>query len=258
LVTEGDQIVSESPVANDPPIYRRIADGLRSAILSGELRDGDRLPGENALMQEYGIARATARQALAVLINEGLAVSKRGSGVYVRRFKPIKRHGSRRLAREQWGRGRAIWDSDTHGRPYTIDAVEIVRERADETTARVLDSSEIWVRRRRYSVDGRPVQFSTSCFPAELVEGSEVTQPDTGPGGVYARLGDLGHAPAHFTEEVQARMPHPEEAKLLGLPAGTPVIVVSRTAYTAGGTPIELNIMILDAASYVLQYDFDA
>ena len=33
-------------------------------ILSGELRDGDRLPGENAIMAEYSIARATARQAL--------------------------------------------------------------------------------------------------------------------------------------------------------------------------------------------------
>ncbi|MCG5215346.1 GntR family transcriptional regulator [Streptosporangium sp. KLBMP 9127] len=250
--------MSESPVSHEPPIYRRIADGLRSAILSGELRDGDRLPGENALMAEYGIARATARQALAVLINEGLAVPKRGSGVYVRRFKPIRRHGSRRLARDQWGQGRAIWEADTRGRPYTVDAVEIVRERAGESAARILDSTEVWVRRRRYSVDGRPVQYSTSCFPAELVEGTAITLPDTGPGGVYARLGDLGHAPAHFSEEVQARMPHPEEATLLGLPAGTPVIVVARTAYTAGGTPIELNTMILDAASYVLQYDFDA
>ncbi|MDF5759290.1 GntR family transcriptional regulator [Spongiactinospora sp. TRM90649] len=250
--------MSESPVSNEPPIYRRIADGLRAAILSGELRDGDRLPGENALMAEYGIARATARQALSVLINEGLAVPKRGSGVYVRRFKPIRRHGSRRLARDQWGQGRAIWDSDTRGRPYTVDAVRITREPAPENVARVLAGSEVWVRRRRYSVDGRPVQFATSYFPADLVEGTPITLPDTGPGGVYARLGDLGQAPAHFTEEVQARMPQPEEATSLDLPAGTPVLVVCRTAYTAGGTAVEVNIMVLDAASYVLQYDFDA
>ncbi|MBB5138514.1 GntR family transcriptional regulator [Thermocatellispora tengchongensis] len=183
---------------------------------------------------------------------------KRGSGVYVRRFKPIRRHGSRRLARDQWGQGRAIWESDTRGRPYTVDAVEIVRERAGEEVARVLDTSEVWVRRRRYSVDGRPVQYATSSFPADLVEGSPITRPDTGPGGVYARLGDLGHAPAHFTEEVRARMPMPEEAAALNLPAGTPVIIVLRTAYTIGGKPIELNEMVLDAASYVLQYDFDA
>ncbi|MFC4591337.1 GntR family transcriptional regulator [Sphaerisporangium corydalis] len=248
----------ESPVPHEPPIYRRIADRLRQAILAGEFRDGDRLPGENALMSEYGIARATARQALAVLINEGVAVPRRGSGVYVRQFRPIRRHGSRRLSREQWGTGRAIWDSDTTGRPYSVDDLTITREAAAGEAARVLDCDEVWVRRRRYSVDGRPVQLAASHFPADLVTGSPITAQDTGPGGVYARLRDLGHAPVHFTEEVRARMPTPEESAKLGLPAGTPVIEVCRSAFAGGGAAVELNKMIMDAASYVLQYDFDA
>ncbi|GAA2845536.1 GntR family transcriptional regulator [Streptosporangium fragile] len=250
--------MQQSPVPPEPPIYRRIADGLREAILSGDLRDGDRLPGENALMAQHGIARATARQALSVLINEGLAVPKRGSGVYVRLFRPIRRHGARRLSREQWGRGQAIWDSDTGDRPYTVDEVEIDRETADDAVARALGGAEVWVRRRRYSVDGRPVQLSVSHFPARLVENTAITRQDTGPGGVYARLGELGHAPVHFTEEIRARMPHPHETVQLDLPAGTPVIVIARTAYTADGVPVEVNEMVLDAASYVLQYDFDA
>src|SRR4051794_4046524 len=164
-------------------------------------------------MAEYGIARATARQALAVLINEGLAVPRRGSGVYVRLFRPIRRHGSRRLSREQWGQGRAIWDSDTRGRPYTVDEISIEREPALEDVARILDTDEVWARRRRYLVDGRPVQLAVSYFPADLVEGSAITQADSGPGGVYARLGDLGYSPAHFTEEVRARMPQPRESE---------------------------------------------
>lgn len=250
--------MSESPVPHEFPIYRQIADALRDRILSGDLRDGDRLPGENALMAEYKIARATARQALAVLINEGLAVPKRGSGVYVRLFKPIRRHGSRRLARDQWGQGRSIWDADTRGRPFTVDQVEVVRERAPDEVAHVLDTTDVWVRRRRYLVDARPVQLATSYFPAHLVEGSAITETETGPGGVYARLRDLGLPPAHFTEEVRARMPAPRESSLLGLPAGTPVIVVDRTAYTADGRTVEVNEMVLDAAAYVLQYDFDA
>ncbi|MBB2912520.1 GntR family transcriptional regulator [Streptosporangium becharense] len=209
-------------------------------------------------MAQHGIARATARQALSVLINEGLAVPKRGSGVYVRLFRPIRRHGAGRLSRERWGGGQAIWDSDTGDRRYTVDEIEIDRETADDVVARVLGGSDVWVRRRRYSVDGRSVQLSVSHFPAHLVEDTAVTRRDTGPGGVYARLAELGHAPAHFTEEIRARMPHPHETVQLDLPAGTPVIVIARTAYTSAGVPVEVNEMILDAASYVLQYDFDA
>ena len=84
-----------------PPVYREIAEELRGQIRSGRYADGDRLPGENTLMERYGVARATARQALSVLINEGLAVAVRGSGIYVRAFRPLRRHG----ARTRWAAG---------------------------------------------------------------------------------------------------------------------------------------------------------
>ena len=63
--------------------YRRIADDLRSGIASGEYSPGGALPGENDLMARYKVARMTVRQALAELQREGLAVARRGSGVYV-------------------------------------------------------------------------------------------------------------------------------------------------------------------------------
>lgn len=241
------------------PVYRRIAEELRATVTSGELRDGDQLPGENALMERYGVARATARQALRVLIDEGLAVARRGSGVYVRQFHPLRRHGSRRLARTGWGAGTAIWDADTNGRTYAPDQITITEQDPPEAATRALRlgaGAQVLVRRRRYLVEGRPVQLAISYYPAELVAGTRVADPDTGPGGVYARLAELGHPPTAFTEELRARMPSPEERKGLELPDGNPVIVVMRTAFTEDGAPVELNEMVLDAASYVLQYDF--
>ena len=53
-------------------------------------------------------------------------------------------------------------------------------------------------------------------------------------------------------------MPHPHETVQLDLPAGTPVMVICRIAYTEGWVPVEVNEMILDAAAYVLHYDFDS
>lgn len=66
-----------------PLKYRRIAEDLRSGIARGEYAPGGALPGENDLMARYKVARMTVRQALAELQREGLAVARRGSGVYV-------------------------------------------------------------------------------------------------------------------------------------------------------------------------------
>jgi xanthine/CO dehydrogenase XdhC/CoxF family maturation factor len=66
-----------------PLKYRRIADDLRSGIARGDYSPGGALPGENDLMARYKVARMTVRQALAELQREGLAVARRGSGVYV-------------------------------------------------------------------------------------------------------------------------------------------------------------------------------
>ncbi|PSK98181.1 GntR family transcriptional regulator [Murinocardiopsis flavida] len=243
------------------PVYRTIAAALRAAIASGDLADGDRIPGENALMKRYGVARATARQALSMLINEGIVTAVRGSGVYVRSFKPLRRHGPNRLSRELWGAGRAIWQADTADRGYTTDRIRIATADPPGHVARALalaDSDRVLLRSRRYSLDGRPVQLATSFLPAAIAAGTRIAEDDTGPGGIYARLAEMGHPPAHFTEEIRVRMPAPEEAEALDLGPGVPVLAVVRTALTADHDPVEVNEMTLDGSAYVLQYDFDA
>lgn len=243
------------------PKYRRIADALRNAIQAGEYGPGDRLPGENDLMATYNVARMTARQALSVLQNEGLAESRKGAGVFVRDFKPLRRRGIQRLSQHQWGSGRSIWSADIGDRALTVDQMQVTEEAAPERIAQVLDiepGAATCVRSRRFVLDGKPVLLSTSYLPADLVAGSAITQEDTGPGGTYARLAELGYKPVHFREEIRCRMPSQEEAARLNLAMGTPVILICRTAFAEEGRPVELNEMTLDSASYILEYDFDA
>jgi GntR family transcriptional regulator len=52
--------------------------------VSGELEPDSPLPSELQLVQEYGIARGTARHAIEVLRNEGLVVTVQGRGSYVK------------------------------------------------------------------------------------------------------------------------------------------------------------------------------
>ncbi|PBC97443.1 GntR family transcriptional regulator [Streptomyces sp. Ag82_O1-15] len=243
------------------PKYQKIADALREAIQAGEYGSGDRLPGENELMATHGVARMTARQALGVLKDEGIAESRKGAGVFVRDFRPLRRRGIQRLSQEQWGSGKSIWSADTENRTLEVDQVTVSEEAAPEHIGLVLDLADedsVCVRRRRFVLDGKPVLLATSYLPTSVVAGSAITQENTGPGGTYARLAELGFKPVHFREEIRSRMPTKEEAAQLSVSAGTPVILVCRTAFADDGRPVEINEMTLDAASYILEYDFDA
>jgi GntR family transcriptional regulator len=91
-----------------------------------------------------------------------------------------------------------------------------------------------------------------------MASGTPITQPETGPGGIYARLADLGHAPARFREDIRSRMPLPAEADRLQIAAGTPVVEICRVALDADGLPVEVNEMTADSSAYIFRYEFGA
>jgi DNA-binding transcriptional regulator YhcF (GntR family) len=75
-------------VALDPddprPPYQQLAARLRAAILTSALKPGDKLASGPRLAEQYGVARMTVQQAVRLLRDEGLVVTRAGSGVYVR------------------------------------------------------------------------------------------------------------------------------------------------------------------------------
>ncbi|MEU1663601.1 GntR family transcriptional regulator [Streptomyces sparsogenes] len=238
------------------PRHEEVADMLRDKIERGELAPGEKLPSEKYLLEEYDISITTLRKVLGTLQSEGLTVSRQGVGVTVREFRPLRRHAVQRLASEVWLQGRSIWDGDLEDRPWRV---EVVVDEVDppEKVARIFDSTEPVCRRSRFFyVDDRPVQQATSYLPAALVAGTRITQKDTGPGGVYARLAELGRKPVRFREEVRARMPRPVEVERLDILPGTPVFEITRIAADEGGRIVEVNDMLLDAGSYILDYAF--
>lgn len=240
--------------------YRRVAEALRDQILSGQLAEGDRVPSIRQLVMRYDVTTGTAARAIAALRAEGLVVTTHGSGAFVRRFAPIRRSSPGRLSRQQWGAGKQIQDADTGPRPRTVD-VEVGEVPAPDWVADALSidvATPVVYRSRRFIVDDRPVQLATSYLPLELVRGTSITYTDVGPGGIYARLGDLGLEPVRFIEKLRARMPVPDEVSRLALPDGTPVIEIKRCAFTANDRCVEVNRMVLDASAYLLDYAFTA
>ena len=65
------------------PVYIQVANELRQQIRSGQLPPGRRVLSESDLEQIYGVARSTARKAIALLRDEGLVETVRGKGSFV-------------------------------------------------------------------------------------------------------------------------------------------------------------------------------
>ena len=66
-----------------PLTFEVIAETLRERIRSGGLRPGDALPTQAVLMREFGAASLTVQKAMALLKQDGWAVSRPGKGAYV-------------------------------------------------------------------------------------------------------------------------------------------------------------------------------
>lgn len=66
-----------------PQLYELVADRLKSLILDGTYPPGARLPAERYLASSLGVGRATVREAIAELVNQGVIQTRRNSGSYV-------------------------------------------------------------------------------------------------------------------------------------------------------------------------------
>ncbi|MBW1604135.1 GntR family transcriptional regulator [Streptomyces sp. JJ66] len=246
---------------SDRAVFRQIADQLREAIANGRFAEGAKLPSEAELVEHFGVSRMTVRNALSMLQSEGLVSSEHGKGVFVRPRPPVRRLASDRFARRHREQGKSAFtvEAEVAGSRPEVDHLEVKEERPTaDVSARLGAPRRVLARRRRYLLDGRPVEFATSYLPLDLARDTPIAQPNPGPGGIYARLEELGHTLERFEEEVRARMPSPQESKTLRLASGVPVIHLVRTAYDTKGRAVEVCDTVMAADAYVLSYQLPA
>lgn len=245
-----------------PVSYGRIVATIRSEIHSGAYPPGSTLPPEPELAQRFGVSRSTVNRALSLLRSEGLINPQQGRGTVVLPGPVIKRNAATRQRRStrETGGGRGAFDAELRALGLEPRAdVEVGRGTPPESVTELLGSGdEVIYRRRQMYADGQPVQLATSYIPADLAEGTPIAQRDTGPGGLYSRLGDAGHPPARFAEVVRVRTPDDAEAEFLQLDHDQRVYVITRIAYNAADRPVEVCVHVLPTHRWELTYEWPA
>lgn len=211
------------------PLYVQIREAIRARIAGGELPDGALLPPEHVLAERLGTSRMTVRAALADLERDGLIRRAQGVGTVVRvsRFA----HQLRLLTSfTEDIRARGMVPSSR------ILAAGLVP--ADGSVAEALGvrpgSPVVHLCRLRLA-DGEPVALHDTYLPSGLVDPNQVG-PAT---SLYELLHRAGVALDAAEESLEAVPASDDEARMLGVAAGAPLLLVVRTTYDRAGRAVE-------------------
>ncbi|MFE1781329.1 GntR family transcriptional regulator [Streptomyces sp. NPDC059506] len=229
----------------NPPKYRQVADALRREIDNGTYPPGARLPSESELSARFEASRNTVRSGLGLLVTEGLITSSQGLGYEVRSHEVFELNASRfeNLNFPQNGDAYKTDVTNAGRRPHQTFRVEL-RPTPDEVADRLkIDHGSTTVLRfcHRF-VDDVPWSTQATHYPMWLVDQApRLTTPGDIKEGTTRYLASIGIEQVGYFDEITTRMPTPEEARLLEVGAGVPVLLWTRTGYSAD-RPIRCTI----------------
>jgi GntR family transcriptional regulator len=250
------------------PLQVRVADDIRMQIETGALGPGDQLPTLDELAAAHLVSLAVVRKSLDLLRQQGLVVTAQGKGSFVRERPSARRHGIDRYSKSKWRAGKPILTAEAESQGHTAGQLmrELGKTPAPPAVAQrfgIPAGTPVWVRRRTTLVDDRPNQLADSYYELSVVEGTLIQQENTGPGGGYARLEDVGktrHGEDYeldeISEEWSVRMPTGPESVALRLPAGTPVIDLIRTTFDTTGRAVEVMLAVISGDMVQMAYRF--
>ncbi|MEO3972552.1 GntR family transcriptional regulator [Streptomyces sp. CAU 1734] len=238
-----------------------IAAELRGRIQRAELRSGDRLPTMTDLIEEHGVSRQTAREALNLLKREGLVEYRGGRSGTTVRERPVTRLArSRGMERDHLGYYSGA--NVQHWRLVPGTGTTVVTEPVPDDIAIVLGvtpGTPGVVRKRLNGDPGNQAhrQLTDSWLHPEAVEALPVLAGDSGLGGIYDRIEEWAEQPILWEEEVTAVTPSPAEAAALLLPPGVPVLrIVRSSTVRIDGRPlvVEVNDIRMSAELFSVRY----
>jgi GntR family transcriptional regulator len=229
---------------SDRPLALQLADLLRAEIQEGRRRPGSQLPTESEFQRAYGVSRTTIRSALATLAGEGLVLTRKGFGSYVRDRLPLRRVSStyRHASHRESGKPEFDTEAIAQGQVPSRRMLMVGRGPVPGDIASwlgVASGDEVVIRQRLQLLDGVPAVISTSYYPLWVADGTRLESPDALPEGPDNLIEQLGHRFARGMELLRARMPTPDEVRLLELDPGVPVVRMLHIDYDPEGRTLQ-------------------
>ncbi|NKB50473.1 MAG: UTRA domain-containing protein [Alphaproteobacteria bacterium] len=216
------------------PLYAQVEEIIRQRLIDNYWNPGEALPSEMQLAAELGVSQGTVRKALNDMVAENLLVRRQGRGTFV------SEHTERRALFLFFN---LVGEDGSRTMPVS-EVSSCAHRKATPEECERLDlavGAEIITVQRVRSLHGEPtivdrVTVSRSLFPNL---GGDVKLPEN----LYRFYqGEYGITITKAQESVRAVSATPEEAEMLSLAPGAPLLEIDRISLSLDGRPVEWRV----------------
>ncbi len=221
------------------PLYQQIKSLLVQGLQAGEWQPGQAIPSEMDLAARFRVSQGTVRKAIDEMAAENVLVRRQGKGTFVATH--AEQSTQYRFLRLQPDDGQAA--------PLSRRLLECKRMRAPAEVSRLLQlkagDTAVQVRRLLLTADRphpRPVVLDDLWLPGTLFKGLSAERLEGWRGPMYRLFeAEFSVHMVRAEEKIRAVAAGDEEAQLLAVPAGAPLLSVERLSFTYGDRPVELR-----------------
>ena len=223
-----DRVDRASPL----PLYHQLYQVLLAKIEKGEWKPGATTPTEKDLSAQYDLSRTTVRQALQQLVSDGYLTRRQGQGTFV--TQPKMRHGPQRpFGISGYLRAHGLQPG------WRLLGMQQVKPPTKIAVALgVSENEEVLCVRRLRLADDEAIGLHTTYVPFPLADRIRPELMTQGDSSLYY-LETLGVTLSESHRIIEAVPARKDEARLLNVKEGSPLLMIQRTTTGADGKPVE-------------------
>lgn len=225
------------------PMYQQLADTIKQQILSGELKEADKLMTETKLVEYYNVSRITVRKAIDVLAEGGYVTKKQGIGTFVTAKKLNRVISDKVLSFTQM--------CELEGKKASAEILSVDRVRPEPKVRKLLklqkDEVALQIVRLR-KCDGVAVMLEETFLPSKY---SYVMEEDL-TGSICAMLRSHGTEIVHATKKVEICYATERETQLLDVRARQPLLLHYDISMDENWEEVLCSKLVINAERYTL------
>lgn len=212
------------------PIFEQLKEAILQMIEEGKYKPGDVLPSERELAGQYGISRVTVRQAINILVQDGIVTKKQGKGNFV---------SEKRMETSLSNLLGFVEEFVVQGLKCEI---LVTRQKYEEVPLEVAEAMrlqnghEMFSLVRLIKVEGQVIGLDHIYIPKSIAY--QFDQMNFDKIIVLRLLESQGYKLVSARQTITAEMPSPDNCELLEMDSNTPILVRCRVMYGEGEVPI--------------------